>query len=404
MGKKNSDIGSIPRRDFFKVITDRIAATNAATDAPVRDLSTYAPNRLASQLHPHVQFLKVKEIVEHSADMKSYLLAADPARGTKSLAWFSAGQYLSFALEIGGVKLCRPYSIASAPGDTREGAYRVTVKRVADGLASGYILDNWQVGTEVTASAPLGDFTYEPLRDAKTVIGIAGGSGITPFRSFARAIVQGDEDFRLILLYGSRTLEDAVFTDEFKEMAKKDERIRIVNVLSDEKKRGCPAGFITAKLIKKYAPADEEYSVFLCGPQAMYDFVDGELATLGLRRKFIRHELFGEYFHPEKNEDYPKDLPESFRLTVRMAGKEQTVDCPAGTTLLRAMEAAGINAPSDCRSGRCGWCHSQLLSGEVYVPQSVDGRREADKLYGYIHPCCAFPLSEVTIDVPPMPV
>ena len=83
--------------------------------------------------------------------------------------------------------------------------------------------------------------------------------------------------------------------------------------------------------------------------------------------------------------------------------KEQVIDCKADTSLLRAMEAAGINAPSDCRSGRCGWCHSQLISGDVYIPASVDGRRLADKEFGYIHPCCSFPLSDVTIDVPVMP-
>mgnify|MGYP003289448264 CR=1 FL=1 len=40
-------------------------------------------------------------------------------------------------------------------------------------------------------SEPLGTFTYEPLRDAHVVIGLAGGSGITPFRSLAKAIVDG---------------------------------------------------------------------------------------------------------------------------------------------------------------------------------------------------------------------
>jgi len=45
---------------------------------------------------------------------------------------------------------------------------------------------------------------------------------------------------------------------------------------------------------------------------------------------------------------------------------------------------------------------SRLVSGEVYTPKSADGRREADLIYGYIHPCCAFPLSDVVIDVPPV--
>ncbi len=400
----NFSIENLKRRKFVSMVAERLRVIGHSSDAPVKSLDSYLANRIADALHPHVQFLTVREIIEHSPDMKSFLLAPDADRGTKKLAWFSAGQYLSIALMIDGKTLCRPYSIASSPRDALNGTYRITVKRVGGGLASGYMLDHWTVGTKVTASAPLGDFTYEPLRDAKTVIGIAGGSGITPFRAFAKAISEGDEDFRLVLLYGSRTMADAVFSDEIAEMAKATDKIRLVNVLSEEKVKGAESGFITAKLIKKYAPKDEDYSIFLCGPQAMYDFADKEIETLGIRRKFVRHELFGEYFHPEKNADYPGDKDAVYSVTVRMAGEETVISCKADTTLLRAMEAAGIKAPSDCRSGRCGWCHSQLLSGDVYVPESVDGRRMADKMYGYIHPCCTFPLSDVVIDVPPMPV
>ncbi len=399
----NYSISGLGRGKFVSMIANRLRVINQSSDAPVKQLSDYPANRIADALHPHVQFLTVREIIEHSPDMKSFLLAPDVRRGTKKLAWFSAGQYLSIALDVDGQTLCRPYSIASSPRDAANGTYRITVKRVDGGLASGYMLDNWTVGTPVVASAPLGEFTYERLRDAKTVIGIAGGSGITPFRAFAKAITEGDENFNLILLYGSRTLADAVFSDELKEMAEATDKIKLVNVLSEEKVKGAESGFITAKLIKKYAPKDEDFSLFLCGPQAMYDFADKEIATLGIRRKFVRHELFGEYFHPEKNADYPGDKDAVYNITVRMAGEEHVVPCKADTTLLRAMEAAGIKAPSDCRSGRCGWCHAQLLSGDVYVPESVDGRRMADKMYGYIHPCCSFPLSDVVIDVPPMP-
>ena len=400
---KKSNVENLSRADFVKLVTNRVKAVATAPNAPVKDLLDYAPNKLAAALHPHVQFLKVKEIITHSPDMKSFLLAPDAGKGTKALAWFSAGQYIVIQLTVDGKRLCRPYSISSSPRDTLDGTLRITVKRVDGGIASGYVLDHWTVGTSVVASAPLGEFTYEPLRDAKTVIGIAGGSGITPFRAFAKAITEGDEDFNLTLLYGSRTKADAVFSDEIAEMAKNCPKIRLVNVLSEETADGCEQGFITADLIRKYAPEHDDYSIFLCGPQAMYNFADKEIATLGIRQKFVRHELFGEYFHPERNADYPGDVTKTYRLTVRIAGMEQTVDCPADTSLLRAMEAAGIEAPSDCRSGRCGWCHSQLISGDVYVPESVDGRRMADRIYGYVHPCCTFPLSDVTIDVPPMP-
>lgn len=400
MKNDKPNLNSLHRSAFIKMVAQRIAGIKKAPDAPVKELMAYKPNQLAAALHPAVQFLKVKEIVAHSPDFKSYILTNDAARGTKSLAWFSAGQYLAVTALLDGKIYTRPYSLASSPRDSLKNEYRIAVKRVEGGIVSGVILDTWEVGTSVTASAPLGDFTYEPLRDASTVIGIAGGSGITPFRSLAKAIAEGDEDCALTLLYGSRTLADAVFSDEIAALAAECPKIRLVNVLSEEENESCEHGFITADLIKKYTP-EGEYSIFLCGPQAMYRFVDKEIETLGLRRKFIRHELFGEYFHPEQNADYPAPEAKEFNVTVRMAGKVHTLTCAADTTLLRAMEAAGLNPPSDCRSGRCGWCHSQLLKGEVYVPAEVDGRRAADKQFGYIHPCCSFPLSDVELDVPP---
>ena len=387
--------------DFTKMTPTRQAKIEAAPAKALPPTDSYKPNQIANALHPEVQYLKVSKIVEHGTDAKSFYLKPNAEKGTTSLAWFSAGQYLSISLEIGNIKLSRPYSLASSPREALNGHYMLTIKRVKDGLASNYILDNWAVGSEVTASEPLGVFTYEPLRDANTVIGIAGGSGITPFRSLAKAIADGDEEANLILLYGSRTLEDAIFQDEFKSLEKTCSKFKLVNVLSHEENDGCEKGFITAELIKKYAP-EADYSLFLCGPQAMYDFVDKEIATLGLRRKFVRHELFGEYFNPSKEADYPSNVAPEFKVTVRIAGTEQTITASADTSLLRSLEANGIAAPAHCRSGECGWCHSRLVSGDVYTPKSIDGRREADLIYGYIHPCCAFPLSDVTIEVPPM--
>lgn len=396
-------IENLKNTELVKMLLGRAGAVKNAPATAVAQLDTYPANHMAAQLHPHAQFLKVKEIITHSADFKSFIFEPNAAKGTKHLAWFSAGQYLVIAVNVGGKLYCRPYSIASSPRDTLAGEIRLSIKRVEGGIVSGYLLDNLKAGDEIIASAPLGTFTYEPLRDAKHIVGIAGGSGITPFRSLAKAICEGDEDCSLTLLYGSRTMKDAVFAEEFAQMAAENERIQIVHVLSEEKKKGCESGLIDAALIQKYAPADAPYSIFLCGPQAMYDFADKEIATLGLKRKYVRHELFGEYFHPEKNADYSGDIGAAYKLRVRIAGKEQTIDCAADTSLLRAMEQAGINAPSDCRSGRCGWCHAQLLSGEVYIPASVDGRRAADKEFGYIHPCCAFPLSDIVLDVPPVP-
>lgn len=405
MGKPN--LKSLSPMDFTKMTPTRNEKIEAASTSDIPKLSTYKANVLAKRLHPQAQHLIVEQVIEHNSNMKSYVMTFDSEAGTNELAWFSAGQYLSITLEIGNHKLTRPYSISSSPKDSTNGKYMITIKRVGGGLASEFILDNWAVGTKVVASAPLGQFTYEPLRDGKTIIGVAGGSGITPFRSLAYAIADGDEDASLVLLYGSKTLEEAVFSDEISKLASTCDRIKLINVLSDEQSAapsaGCEKGFITADLIKKYAPSSD-YSIFICGPQAMYKFVDSEIATLGIASKYVRHELFGEYFNPSNDEQYVAPASETVSITVRQAGLESTISASINTSILRSIEASGILCPARCRSGECGWCHSKLVSGDVYIPKSVDGRREADIKFGYIHPCCTFPLSDIVIEVAPVTV
>lgn len=401
MSKPN--IRSLSKFDFLKMIPARNQRIEEAPAKEVPPLESYKANELAKALHPAVQYLIVSEVIERGADVKTFVLTPDKEKGTKALAYFSAGQYLSVSLEIGGAKLTRPYSLSSSPKESLEGKYAVTVKRVEGGLATHYILDQWKAGTKVRASSPEGVFTYEPLRDAKHIVGIAGGCGITPFLSLAKAIADGDEDATLTLLYGSRTAKDILFKEEFDAIAAACPAFKRIDILSDGdgEEEGCERGFITAELIKKYAPQGEDYSLFLCGPQAMYCFVDKEIEKLGIRGKFVRREVYGEYRNPEMDVEYPKAKGSTFSLTVFAHGEKKTVDCSAHDTLLNTMEHAGIAAPARCRSGICGWCRSRLVSGEVYVPKSVDGRRMADIDYGYVHPCCTFPLSDITLEVFP---
>ena len=158
--------------------------------------SVYNANVLAKKLHPHVQYAVISAVTEHK-DAKSYTLTPDAEKGTEAMAYFRAGQYVSIALDIGEAKLNKPYTIRSCPKDALKGSYTVTVKRTANGFASDYILDNWQIGTKVKLSGPLGEFYHQELRDAKQVVALAGGSGITPFLSMAYAIRDGIEDFNL---------------------------------------------------------------------------------------------------------------------------------------------------------------------------------------------------------------
>ncbi|MBO5397210.1 MAG: iron-sulfur cluster-binding domain-containing protein [Clostridia bacterium] len=354
---------------------------------------------LAKALHPKKQFLKVAEVIERAEDCKSFVLVPDEEKGTKSLAYFGAGKYLTVFEEVEGMKITRAYSISSKPKDSLEGRYMLTIKRVDGGLMSNYILDTWEVGRSVTVSAPEGHFEYQPLRDAKNVICLAGGSGITPFISMAGAVIDGDEDFNMTLIYGSRNRENILFYDELEEI-NKNGKVNVVHVLSDDDAEGFEKGFITAELIKKYAPDNEPYSIFICGPQAMYEFLDKEIAKLGLPKKYVRHEMFGEFRNPASQADYPSDVPETVSITVTIQDETTTVTGSTNDTVLQILEKNGIAAPARCRSGECGFCHSHLLEGKVYVPKALEYRRLADFKFGCIHPCCSFPLTDLVINVP----
>ena len=256
---------------FLSEVKVREAHIAAAGDKMPQ--SVFNSNILAEKLHPEKQCVKIAKVVDHD-DARSYTLVPDTSRGTEGMAYFRAGQYVAVELNIEGARLFKPYSICSGPKDALNGSYTLTIRRSKGGYASEYILDNWKEGDQVTISGPQGDFYYQGLRDAKHVVAMAGGSGITPFYSMACAVADGIEDFDLTILYGSRTKDTILLKEELEAVAaRSNSRVKVVHVLSDEAAEGYEHGFITAELIRKYA-GEEDYSLFLCGPKAMYDFAD----------------------------------------------------------------------------------------------------------------------------------
>jgi ferredoxin-NADP reductase len=383
-------IGLLDMLQFKKLVPNRQKKLAAGLPGPI--IAEYGVNALAAHMHPKAQEVSVAKIIEHSEDIKTYILTGE------NLAPFRAGQYVSVQLGIGLSQLSRPYSISCSPKWAKEGKYAITVKRA--GFASDWILSHWIEGTRVTISGPEGSFYYEPLRDAPHVVGIAGGCGITPFLSMAYAIRDGLEDFRLTLIYGSRTNKGILFKQELDEIAKDCPKVKIVHVISDEEAEGCEQGFITAELIKKHA-GNAPCSVYLCGPEAMYAFVEKELAKLAIEKKHIRREVDVAPASPEKLEGYTGDIHAEYTLNVKCFAADFSIPMKASETVLTALERAGARAPSRCRGGECGWCRSRLIEGDVFMPPYLDARRIADFATGHIHPCCAYPLSDICIEIWP---
>lgn len=360
----------------------------------------YAVNSNAAFLHPSVQYLRIKEVIQIEKDVRTYILGPDVSKGTAKLAYFRPGQFISVTLNIGQAVVTRPFTICSSPMQSTDDEYVITVKKVPEpfGFASAYIFENWVKGTQITASAPAGTFYYQPIRDQRNIVAIADERGSGAFLSMAKSIADGLLDVNMTLIYGCRKKSDAIFMDDFIEISKECENFNAVFVFSDERIDKCERGFITKSIIEKYAP-NHKYSVFVNGSPALFNQISPHLASMKFERKYLRFGLNGQINNPSSLEDFPAEAKgKTFLCKVIKSGQALgTIPCFSEETLLVALERAGIEAPSLCRSGECGFCRAKLIKGNVFIPNGTDYRRAVDTKYGIIHPCMSYPMSNLTI-------
>lgn len=394
----NVKVGLIGVLDMLKFKNMAKVREQAIQAAPAKEITgEFSINKLAKELHPDYVELVVKEIIDHpGANAKTYVLGS---KDGKPVPYFRAGQYLSLKLHIGESYVTRAYSIASSPEEALKGIYRLTIKANPNGFVADVVLKNAKVGDEVIASDPQGFFYYENLRDPKEVVAIAGGSGVTPFKSMALAIKDGVEKFNLTLIYACKTKEQILFKEEFDQLAKECPKFKVVYVLDGEELEGYEHGFVTSEIIKKYAP-NEEYSIFASGPEAMLTFLEKEVAKLNKPRRLVRFEALAPTKNVSAQPGYPQEAAgKTFNIHVKQGANEYDIKALANEPILVAIERAGIKAPSRCRSGECGWCRSKVISGKFFIP-GEEKRRFSDVEFNYIHPCCSFPTSDLVIEVP----
>ena len=364
-------------------------------------------NQVARALHPAPFMVQVIKIEDVSITARMFTFKAI----NHKLPIFQAGNYVSIRVKIGATVTTRPYSISSAPYEARgeNGFFSITVRRGKDdiGFVSNYLYDHLKLQDTLEVEMPFGHFYFESLRDSKDIVGIAGGSGITPFYSMAKEIAHGTLDYNLTILYGSLSHKDIILEDELDKIARECDRVKVIHVLSDENaelKDGDLSGFISRDIIKKYSidqnPENGKTTYFICGPLPMYKYIKGELESLSVPKRRIRMEVFGTDKDVSKIEGFPiEKMKEQYKITVVRGIKEDVIDAYASEPILVAFERHGILIHSLCRSGECGACRAKVLEGEFFIPKDMDYRRLADKRFDYIHTCSCYPLSDMKIKI-----
>lgn len=343
----------------------------------------------------HRKSIKVilSEIIENTSEAKTFRFVSEDAT---QLPIFEAGQFINIFVKTSeNVTTSRPYSLSSSP--TQRGYYEVTIAKAKDGFVSNYMLEKAKVGDKFIINGPSGVFTYCPIYQDKHSVFLAGGSGVTPFVSMVKEIVEkGQSDRKIDFIFGCRKPEIAIFHKELEDIAKKHKNISYHLIVSDDIPTKYEKGFITAELIKKIVKDIEKPTFFICGPPVMSNFVTKELEKLNVKQKNIKKETFGARPDIQNEIGWPKELTGKEVFKIKINNKE--IPAKANETVLQALERAGMHYPVCCRTGICSICRIKLVRGQVFVPEGVLTRYSDDK-YGYIHSCKTYPISDIEVKI-----
>lgn len=210
---------------------------------------------------------------------------------------FRAGQFIDLTLldprERGSQGLVRTFTIASAP-------YEQDVLLATRLRPSAFkrILAALPVGAEVKLEGPMGCFTLHE-NPAKAAVFLAGGIGITPFRSILREAVKDKLAHQIYLFYSNRRPEDAPFLEEFTNLAKTNQHFIFVPTMTQMQNSKMSwqgeRGFINREMLVRHFGNLKDAIYYIAGPPAMVAAMRQMLIRLGADDHEVCTEEFGGY-------------------------------------------------------------------------------------------------------------
>jgi ferredoxin-NADP reductase len=202
---------------------------------------------------------------------------------------FKPGQYLEWTLDRSGVDSRgnrRYFTIASSP---TEEEIIIGIKFYPKPSSFKRHLLEMKGGDMLVASQLAGDFVM-PRNKKKKLVFIAGGIGITPFRSMIKYLLDKGEKRDIVLFYSNRTAADVVYEEIFNEASDK-LGIKTVYAITDPKSPGY-SGAINDHMITSEAPDYEERYFYISGPHAMVVGFQQTLKDLGVRKSHMKTDFF----------------------------------------------------------------------------------------------------------------
>ena len=325
---------------------------------------------------------KVIEVKEELSDM--FTLVLQPSPTTFDYKWqrFEAGQYVELIVEQEGARLMRCFSISSSPDYfQRTGLIELSIRVQPKGRITPWLPKNLKKGNMVNISTAKGDFV---LPDTKQpLLLIAGGSGVTPFRSMLQQLYRTKaQNLDIKVLYYSRSADHVAFEKEFLEIDKSLTGVDIHFIDSEQD------GFISTDHIQKCCPDFAERHSMICGPVPMIQAAKACLDELAVPADQIEFEYFGAA---------PVDMPEGASGVVSFAKSGlKHVDENGNQSILDGARAAGLDPLVGCGIGVCHQCICKKKSGVVYNTRTGE---YSDSGLGEVQICVSVAQGDVVLDI-----
>lgn len=347
------------------------------------------------------QFHRLKIAKKEDLTKNTFSLEFEIPENLKENFRFEAGQYVSINFSSHGKEIINDYSMTSAP---YEGKISLGIKVASSDGATSQLCKNYNVGDELLVSEPSGRFTLvSKPSEFRTIVGFAGGIGITPILSHFKNILHQEPRTRLYLFLGNKSSEEVMYRELLQELIHQyGNRLQIFNFYSQEKTADqFFSGRLDAKKLNLIInqilhldDTDEESTIWdavdevlICGKGEMIKTLANACYHHGIPKRNIHFELFEEF-----NDDiYPveKEFPliKDVQVNFKMFGKEYQTQLPDNREkILQQLLVQNFPVPYSCKSGICGSCECTLEDGEVELLEN-EYLTEKEELQGKILAC-----------------
>jgi ferredoxin-NADP reductase/Na+-transporting NADH:ubiquinone oxidoreductase subunit NqrB len=236
-------------------------------------------------------FPKLKQKLRLTPDSADFIFSPE-----RKKFYYLPGQYMEWTFPHDGVDSRgnrRYFTLASSP---TEPDIRIGIKFHNQGSSFKEALLRMNHRTPIVASQVSGDFVL-PKDPKQKLVFIAGGIGVTPYRSMVKYLLDTNGIRDITMLYSARTAKDFAYQDVFEE-AREKIRLNMVYVITDEPTSANDSSRtkqINAEMIRKEVPDYRQRLFYISGTHAMVVAIQAVLASLGVPKHQIKVDYFSGY-------------------------------------------------------------------------------------------------------------